>query len=147
MEASQGGDCILEEFPTKRPKTLAVSSLDLVLWRRASQGECFDVQFDRPSRRVDEAVRVVVGARDSLNGLRGVRVGEASNPGRRNLFLRRSRAVRASPIESTAVDPTTMVRQILTTLRVLPVLDSCACMRKTWRQVQEVSHLVGHSIG
>ena len=30
MEASQGGDCIQEEFPTKRPQTLAVSSLDLV---------------------------------------------------------------------------------------------------------------------
>ena len=39
--------------------------------RRASQGECFDVQFDRPSRRVDEAVRVVVGARDSLFGSSG----------------------------------------------------------------------------
>ena len=97
-------DC--KEIPTKRSKTLAVSSLDLV----PSQGGCFDVQFDRPSRRVDEAVRVVVGARDSFNGLRGVQVGEASNPGPRNLFLRRSRAVRASPaIESTAIDHNTTV--------------------------------------
>ena len=30
MEASQGGGCIQEEIPSKRPKTLAVSSLDLV---------------------------------------------------------------------------------------------------------------------
>ena len=36
-------------------------------------------------------------------------MGEASNPGPRNLFLRQSRAVRGSPIESTAVDPTTTV--------------------------------------
>ena len=32
--------------------------------RWASQGGCFDVQFDRPSRRADEAVRVV-GAEQS----------------------------------------------------------------------------------
>ena len=43
-------------------------------------------------------------------GCAEIRVGEASNPGPRNLSLRQSRAVRASPaIESTAVDPTTTV--------------------------------------
>ena len=54
LEASQGGDCIQEEFLTKRPKTLAVSFLDLV-----------PLGDGRLRGSVDEAVRVVVGARDS----------------------------------------------------------------------------------
>ena len=68
-----------------------------------------DVRFDRPSRcSSQEPLRVEGGTRDAVYGLRGVRVGEASNPGPRTLFFRRRRHD-LDGVSGTVVDPTSTI--------------------------------------
>ena len=72
-----------------------------------------DIRFDRPSRcSSQEPLRVEGGTRDAMYGLRGVRVGEASNPGPRTLFFRRRRHD-PDGVSGIVVDPTsTMVDSV-----------------------------------
>ena len=106
---SAAGDVI----PSKRPKTLSSCSLNLVPLD-------FDVHDFRTSRRADEGPVRVSEFREAKYGLRGVRLGEASNPCPHCLVFRRrhqGRSVSSDAVvdlTGTAVDSDAVARHLLT---------------------------------